>query len=79
MIPRLEPPSDEVVARIRELSEQRLSDEEFQAYLDAPMTAEEHDEITSLLAWFQRRYPTPTERLAYARRAYARCMIKQSR
>ena len=32
----------------------------------------EEEESRSLIRWFRRRYPTPAERLAYARRAYRR-------
>ena len=41
-------------------------------YLDAPVTDAERDELLALVRWFRRRYPTPLERLAYVRRAYAR-------
>jgi len=34
------------------------------------MTEEDRQEKLSLIAWFMRRYPTPAERLASARRAY---------
>ena len=49
-----------------------LSLEEWRAGLAAPMSEEEEAEILSLIGWFCRRYPTPAERLAYARRAYRR-------
>jgi hypothetical protein len=35
------------------------------------MSEEERAEILAGIAWFMRRYPTPAERLASARRAYA--------
>ncbi len=35
------------------------------------------DESRSLIRWFRRRYPTPAERLAYARRAYSRWQAGQ--
>ncbi len=38
--------------------------------LDGP----EGENLKELLTWFQRRYPTARERLAYVRRAYARWM-----
>jgi len=39
---------------------------------EAPITQAERDEVEALVRWFRRRYPTPAERLAYVRRAYAR-------
>lgn len=50
----------------------RLGPDEVREYLDAPVTDAERDEVLALVHWFRRRYPTPLERLAYARRAYAR-------
>ena len=52
--------------------ERSLGPDEAHAYLEAPMTEAERDELRTLVRWFQRRYPTPAERLAYVRRAYAR-------
>lgn len=66
-----EPPDAEAIARVRELSERRLSPEEFEAYVRAPMSDAEREGILESVAWFMRRYPTPGERLAAARRAYA--------
>jgi hypothetical protein len=68
-----EPPSPESVAAIQKLAERQLSPEEFLARIAAPMSPEEEAGNLELIAWFQRRYPTPAERLAYARRAYAPC------
>ena len=65
-------PSAETIAHIRELAERRLSPEEVQASLRIPLGDDERQEILSLIDWFCRRYPTPAERLAYARRAYRR-------
>ena len=67
-------PSPEALAEIREIAERRLSREEFQAWVGAPMSDDERRGILEMVEWFQRRYPTPAERLAYARRAYARWM-----
>jgi hypothetical protein len=61
----------EALARVRELSERRLSEEEFNAYVDAPMSKDELEELLASIAWFIKRYPTPGERLAAARRATA--------
>jgi len=65
-------PSAEVIARIRALSERRLSAEEVEAALRIPIDEAEREEIRSLIRWFRRRYPTPADRLAYVRRAYRR-------
>lgn len=54
------------------LQNRRLSPAEAQAYLDAPVSDSEREQLQELVAWFQRRYPPPLERLAYVRRAYAR-------
>jgi hypothetical protein len=62
----------EDVERVKALNERRLTPEEWDAYVNQPMTADEEQQIRELLAWFARRYPTPAERLRYARRAYAR-------
>jgi hypothetical protein len=49
-----------------------MSREEFDAYVNAPMSDDEREGIDELIAWFTRRYPTPEERLAYVRRAFKR-------
>jgi hypothetical protein len=36
----------------------------------AELDGEELENLSSLIGWFQRRYSTPKERLAYARRRY---------
>ena len=64
-------PSAEVLEEIQAMSERRLSAEEFNAYVNAPMTEEERAETLAQIEWFMRRYPTPWERLTAARRAYA--------
>jgi len=72
-------PDPEAVARVRALAERRLSAEEFEAYVRAPMSDTERKEILASIAWFMRRYPTPGERLAAARRAYAQWVKGRSR
>jgi hypothetical protein len=62
------PPSAEDIARVREAAERPLPLEEFLAWINTPMSEEEEAEALSLINWFMRRYPTPAERLAYARR-----------
>lgn len=59
-------------ARLRALHDEPLSREEFLARLAIPVSDEERRETLELVRWFCRRYPTPGERLAWARRAYAR-------
>jgi hypothetical protein len=49
-----------------------LSREELDERRRVPLGEDERQEILSLVDWFRRRYPTPAERLAYARRAYRR-------
>lgn len=66
-----ERPDPEALARVQALAERRLSPEEFEAYVRAPMSDEERAQILESVAWFTRRYPTPLERLAASRRAYA--------
>jgi hypothetical protein len=58
--------------RIRELVDRSLSPAEVRAWLDTPISSAEREEVLALVAWFTRRYPTPIERLAYVRQAYAR-------
>lgn len=65
--------------RIAELAERRLSREEFEAYVAAPVSEWEHENAAALIAWFTTRYKTPLERLAYARRAQARRRDRLSR
>jgi hypothetical protein len=49
-----------------------LTPEEARAYLAAPVSAAEREDVLALVRWFRRRYPTGAERLAYVRRAYRR-------
>lgn len=67
----MDPPDPEALARVHALAERRLSPEDFEAYVRAPMSDAEREEILASCAWFVRRYPTPGERLAAARRAAA--------
>lgn len=62
----------EAAARIRALTERSLTPEEADAYLATPMSDEERRHSRELIEWFQRRYPTPLERLRYVTRAYRR-------
>jgi hypothetical protein len=56
----------------RAFSNRTLEPAEARAYLDAPVTDAERDDVLALVRWFECRYPTPVERLAYVRRAYSR-------
>jgi hypothetical protein len=49
-----------------------LTPEEARAYLEHPISEAEREEVLALARWFRRRYPSPADRLAYVRRAYAR-------
>ena len=64
---------------LRAYAERRLTAEEFDAYVNAPMSAEEREGIRELHEWFTRRYPTALERLAYVRRAVRRPLSGWSR
>ena len=44
-----------------------LTAEEFDARVNAPWSEREREDFAALVAWFQRRYPTPAERLAATR------------
>jgi hypothetical protein len=56
---------------IAHLVEEPLSPEEFDRRVSVPLTGEEAADLAELVRWFTRRYPTPKERLAYARRKFA--------
>jgi hypothetical protein len=64
-------PEDRVAEALRLASERELTPEEAAPWLE-PVSTAEREEVLALRAWFCRRYPTPLERLAYVRRAYAR-------
>jgi hypothetical protein len=63
-------PTPEALAEIRRISERRLTAEEFDAYVRAPMSDREREDFFALVDWFCARYPTPAARLAQARRWY---------
>jgi len=65
-------PPPELVARIRTLAERVLTREEVAAARATPMSPAEMAEKRELIRWFRRRYPTPRERLAWARAAHLR-------
>lgn len=66
------PPDPATRERLRAIAERRLDSDEVAAMLAIPVTPEERQEVLDMARWFQRRYPTPAERLAWARRAHAR-------
>jgi hypothetical protein len=70
-------PAPQTVARLHALSNRVLSLEEWRAALAVPIGEAEAEEARSLIRWFRRRYPTPAERLAYARSAYRRWTAAQ--
>jgi hypothetical protein len=72
--PILVPVSAEVRARLAADANRELPLEEWKAQLAIPLSPEEIENNRALVRWFCRRYPTAAERLAYARRAYARWM-----
>ena len=59
-------------ARIRAYAERRLTADEVRARLSVPIGEDERANFLTLFRWFRGHYPEPAERLAYARRAYAR-------
>jgi hypothetical protein len=66
-------PADEATrARLRALHEEPLPREEFLRRLALPISEAERETTLELIRWFRRRYPTPLERLAWARRAQKR-------
>jgi len=65
-------PSETAVQSVRRFTERTLAADAFNAYVDAPVSEDERQETLRLIHWFSKRYRTPAERLAYARRAYAR-------
>lgn len=66
------PPTPEEVRAIRAEADRVLSIEEVHALDAIQLGEEELAENISLIDWFCRRYPTPEDRLRYARRAYRR-------
>lgn len=64
--------SPEARAQLAAFANRRLSDEEWRAQSELPLSPEEIEHTLSLVRWFRTRYPAPVDRLAYARRAYRR-------
>jgi hypothetical protein len=59
-------------AALTAYANRQLTREEVDAWLSTPISDEERAHVLELVDWFCRRYPEPADRLAYARRAYAR-------
>ena len=72
-------PDPEALARVGALADRQLSPDEVRAALAVPLGEAEEEESRSLIRWFRKRYPTPADRLAYARRAYRRWTAARSR
>ena len=49
-----------------------VTDAELRRELERPISADEREEVLSLVRWFTRRYPSPEARLSYVTRAYER-------
>lgn len=65
----MEPNSTRTEDAVATLAERVMSVEEFDAWVSAPMSEDEMEEIRGLMSWFLRRYPTALQRLAAARRS----------
>lgn len=65
-------PSQAALEAARRFTERTLAADAFDAYVNAPVSEEEREEALRLIRWFSKRYRTAAERLAYARKAYAR-------
>ena len=58
-------------AELQAWEERALTPEEFEARVRAPWTEAEAADFDALVRWFNRRYPTPEQRLAATRRLMA--------
>ena len=59
------------LAELEAWENRRLSREEFDARINAPWTEQELGDFEALVTWFNRRYPTPSERLRATRHLMA--------
>ena len=60
----------ELAEKLAAISERILTPEELQCRIDAPFAPGEREDLEAYIAWFQRQYPTPLERLRWASRSY---------
>jgi hypothetical protein len=74
-VPTLTP---EQRAELEAWENRTLSPEEFAARIAAPWTEQEREDFAALVAWFNRRYPTPIERLRATRHLAAQWQRSQS-
>jgi hypothetical protein len=61
----------ELRAELEAWEERALTAEEFAARVAAPWTEHEREDFDALVTWFNRRYPTPADRLRATRRLMA--------
>lgn len=64
--------NEEVARKLAERLTSSVTAEEAEAYLRAPVTDEEREDVLEQVRWFTRRYTTPLQRLQYVTRATAR-------
>lgn len=57
----------ELRAELEAWEERALSPEEFASRVNAPWTEQECEDFDGLVRWFNRRYPTPADRLRATR------------
>lgn len=70
MIPA-QPLTPELRAELEAWENRALSPEEFAARIDAPWSEREREDFDALVVWFNRRYPTPIDRLRATRHLIA--------
>jgi hypothetical protein len=75
-VPTLTP---EQRAALEAWDQRALSREEFAARVAAPWTEREREDFAALVTWFNRRYPTPLERLRATRHLAAQWLRNRPR
>jgi hypothetical protein len=63
------------LSRARKLANRTLSRKQIEKALQLPISAQEYADKQELITWFNTRYPTTIERLAYIRRAHLRWRV----
>lgn len=61
----------ELIAELEAWEERPLTPEEFSARVNVPWSDYEREDFDALVSWFNRRYPTPAERLRATRHLMA--------